>query len=151
MHTTECSLMFLSLLFSDHQGTIPRWDEENSFYQEGDSSCFFKEGTVCKTSSFNSEFRFSSYQQCSLSVWIVFARVSEFWRCQPQRCLPPLVELALQLVVHKVPKKTSEKLNSNVSFLKSWCSYSRYSTDLVVSSSVVEAIKQSGWINSATG
>ena len=39
-------LFFFSLFFfyADHQGTIPRWDEENSLYQEGDRCCFFKEG-----------------------------------------------------------------------------------------------------------
>lgn len=31
---------------SDHQGTVPRWDEENPFDQEGNCCCFSEEGTV---------------------------------------------------------------------------------------------------------
>lgn len=38
--------LFFCLL--DYQGAVPRWDEENCFYQEGNGSCFSEEGTVCK-------------------------------------------------------------------------------------------------------
>lgn len=43
-------VLVLCILFClDHQGTVPGWDEENSFHQKGDSCCFFKEGTMCDT------------------------------------------------------------------------------------------------------